>query len=184
MQSIRLLNELNNYSIKLKKEKNFEKNKDGYPINVKIYPKYLINEEKENIKLNNKQLLFPIEVINEILYFLSFNECSRIYTINKLIYALLEPRRKICMEIFIKRLDATRERLDQTIKINLQEVGQRREHVNQLSEHIEIINIRLEDMGSHLKELDAQILDNHEKLEALHKRIEKMRIPSFEQINE
>jgi len=32
--------------------------------------------------------------------------------------------------------------------------------------------------------LDAQILDNHQKLNDLHKRIEKMRVPSIQKLNE
>uniref|UniRef100_A0A1I8BHV3 F-box domain-containing protein n=1 Tax=Meloidogyne hapla TaxID=6305 RepID=A0A1I8BHV3_MELHA len=203
MQSLRLLNELkNSFTFSISGE---EQNEKGFPIDVKIFPHYenkkeILNqkeEEKENLILNsnfdekinenknsekseeeeilteeelkrlNRRLLFPTEIINEILNFLSFNECARIYTSNRLICGLLEPRRKVCMEV-----------------VHLQEVGQRREHISQLTDHIGVINARLEDMGSHLKELDAQILDNHQKLNSLHERIEKMRVPSIQQLNE
>ncbi|KAL7080775.1 hypothetical protein ACQ4LE_000109 [Meloidogyne hapla] len=161
-----------NFDEKINENKNSEKSEE----------EEILTEEE--LKRLNRRLLFPTEIINEILNFLSFNECARIYTSNRLICGLLEPRRKVCMEVFIKRIDATRERLDQTIKVHLQEVGQRREHISQLTDHIGVINARLEDMGSHLKELDAQILDNHQKLNSLHERIEKMRVPSIQQLNE
>ncbi|CAK5013656.1 unnamed protein product [Meloidogyne enterolobii] len=204
MQSLRLLNELKSYCESSISDK--PQNEKGFPIAVKIFPRYEnkkeetnqnIKEEEEkenlNLKINSdfelktkenknsekseeedeilteeefqrlkRRQLFPTEIINEILNFLTFNECARIYTSNGLICGLLESRRKVCMEV---------------------EVGQRREHINQLTDHIGVINARLEDMGSHLKELDAQILDNHQKLNDLHKRIEKMQVPSIQQLN-
>ncbi|CAK5052930.1 unnamed protein product [Meloidogyne enterolobii] len=148
MQSLRLLNELKSYCESSISDKS--QNEKGFPIAVKIFPRYenkkeetnqniKEEEEKENLKLKinsdfelkikenknfeksenkinegeeeeeiltekefqrlKRRQLFPTEIINEILNFLTFNECARIYTSNGLICGLLESRRKVCMEV-------------------------------------------------------------------------------------
>ncbi|KAI3409785.1 hypothetical protein GPALN_006160 [Globodera pallida] len=128
----------------------------------------------EQIQRWHRRRMFPNEVINDICGFVCFAEGNRLYTLNRLFVALLEPKRKLCLAVFLKRVEDTRQKLDQTI----QEMNERRRHVAQLTEHIGTINARLADMGNHLANLDAQIVDNHSKLDDLQRRIAAMKAPT------
>ena len=53
----------------------------------------------EELARFKRRSLFPTETINEVLMFLSFADCNRAYTTNWMMHELLEPRRKVCMEV-------------------------------------------------------------------------------------
>jgi len=69
-------------------------------------------EEEEDEPLSEEELarrrrrdMFPTETLDEICRFMAFSECARTYTTNRLFQALLEPRRKVCMEVVRRTWD-------------------------------------------------------------------------------